>query len=237
MNKNNTGAAFAPPLIDAEAVCEPGRITLELCGRSWTLSRPSDLESLWEAMTDDAFAADERLPYWVELWPSSLALALWLSANKDRISGRCCLDLGCGIGFTAMVGAWLGARVIGMDYEPEALVYARANAAVNAVPRPLWIAMDWRAPALAPRSIDCIWGGDIMYENRFVEPVFTFLDHALAPDGVAWMAEPGRGAYDHFMRALLRRGWRSRRVADCRTTSLHVQEVPVSVKLWELTRS
>lgn len=228
------GAAM--PLVDGRAACEPGRIILELLGRSWTLGRPSDLESLWEAMTDDAFAADERLPYWVELWPSSLALALWLADNKERIAGRICLDLGCGLGFTAMVGSWLGARVIGMDYEPDALRFARANAAANAVPAPVWAAMDWRAPALAAASLECVWGGDVMYENRFVEPVFTFLEYALAPGGVAWMAEPGRGAYDHFMRALMRRGWRSRRVADRKVASLHVQEVPVSVKLWELSR-
>lgn len=232
----NSPSGGPTPLIDAAAACEPGRIDLDLLGRSWTLARPSDLESLWEGMTDEAFAWDERLPYWVELWPSSLALAVWLAENRKRIAGRLCLDLGCGLGFTAMVGSWLGARVVGMDYEPEALAFARANAAANAVPQPLWAAMDWRAPALVPAGLECVWGGDIMYENRFVEPVFTFLDYALAPQGVAWMAEPGRGAYEHFMRALLRRGWRSRRVAESKVASLHVQEVPVSVKLWELSR-
>lgn len=225
-----------PPRIDARAASEPGRIRLHLCGRDWVLHRPSDLETLWEAMTDDIFAADERLPYWVELWPSSLALAIWLQRNQNDIRGKLCLDLGCGLGFTAMVGSWLGARVLGMDYEVEALFHARKNAAANAVPQPEWVTMDWRTPALLPQSCEYIWGGDVMYENRFVEPVFAFLDHALSPGGKAWMAEPGRGAYEHFQRALLRRGWRSRRVADEKVESLHVQEVPVSVKLWELTR-
>lgn len=224
------------PLIDARAVCTPGRIDIHLCGRPWTLARPSDLESLWEAVTDDAFADDERLPYWVELWPSSLALALWLVASRERIAGRPCLDLGCGLGLTAMVGSWLGARVIGMDYEPEALTYARSNAVGNAVPQPLWVAMDWRSPALAPGSLERVWGGDIMYENRFVQPVFSFLEYALARDGVTWIAEPGRGAYEQFMRALSQRGWRSRCVADHKVVSLHRQKVPVSVKLWELSR-
>lgn len=229
-------AAHPPARIDARAVSEPGRIDLDLCGRSWTLARPCDLESLWEAVADDAFDADERLPYWVELWPSSLALALWLAANRGRIAGHACLDLGCGLGFTAMVASWLGARVIGMDYEVQALEYARANAAANAVPQPTWVAMDWRRPALAPGGLEFVWGGDIMYENRFVEPVFTFLEYALAREGIAWIAEPGRGAYDRFMGTVLRRGWRSRRVADHKVAALHAQEVPVSVTLWELSR-
>lgn len=234
--KNQPRVKPGPPLVDSHAICAPGRIELELCGRSWTLYRPAELEELWDAISDDAFAADERLPYWVELWPSSLALALWLVERQKQIKGRTCLDLGCGLGFTAIIASWLGARVIGMDYEPDALFYTLANAVGNAVPEPACLAMDWRTPAIAAGSLEYVWGGDVMYENRFVEPVLNFLDHSLAPGGTAWIAEPGRGVYDQFIRALLRRGWKSRRVADYRVVSLHVQVVPVPVKIWEIAR-
>lgn len=172
----------------------------------------------------------------MELWPASLALAVWLDANRERIRGRCCLDLGCGLGFTALVGASAGAKVIGMDYEPRALDFARENAALNTVPVPLWTVMDWRAPAVRSRGCDCIWGGDIMYENRFVTPVFDFLEHALASDGVVWLAEPGRNAYELFKSTLFSRGWKARCIAANSVDALHVQPTPVSVKLWELSR-
>ena len=226
--------------IAAQAVLEAGKITLKLCGREWILLRPGDLESLWETITDETFTADERLPYWVELWPASLALAVWLEKSRGRITGRICLDLGCGLGFTALVGALAGARVIAMDYEAAALAYARKNAARNitqsAVPAPLWTVMDWRKPAVAPKSCAYIWGGDVMYENRFVAPVFDFIDHALAGDGVAWMAEPGRGAHELFNNTLISRGWKARCIAENTVDALHVQPAPVSVRLWELSR-
>jgi predicted nicotinamide N-methyase len=222
--------------IAAHAVLEPGKIVLNLCGREWTLLRPADLESLWASITDEAFTADERLPYWVELWPASLALAVWLKGNKERIANRICLDLGCGLGFTALVGSLAGARVIGMDYEPAALAYARKNAARNAVPSPLWTVMDWRKPALAPKSCAYIWGGDVMYENRFVAPVFDFIAYALAENGVAWIAEPGRNTYELFKNTLVSKGWKSRCIAANTVDPLHVQISPVSVRLWELSR-
>lgn len=225
-----------PATIIVNAVMETGSIRLTHCGRNWTLLRPADLESLWEAISDEEFEEDERLPYWVELWPASLALALWLKNNQERIKGRVCLDLGCGLGFTALAGVWLGARVLAMDYEAEALTFARKNADINALPHPLWVIMDWRKPAVAPKSCDFIWGGDVMYENRFVEPVFAFLDHALADNGLVWIAEPGRNAYEHFKRALLSRGWNSRCVVRERVEPLHTQDIPVSVNLWELSR-
>lgn len=74
---------------------------------------------------------DERLPYWAELWPSSLALAKWLYENTKYIQGKNCLDLGCGLGFTAICGAWRGAHVLGVDYEERAIMLAKENALAN----------------------------------------------------------------------------------------------------------
>ncbi len=215
----------------------PGLIEVEACGRSWRLIRPTDLESLWESMTDEAFTEDERLPYWVELWPASLALAEHLLRERENICRGVCLDLGCGLGLTALVASWLGARVIGMDYEPAALSYARQNALVNEVAQPCWLVMDWRLPAIAPRSCLHIWGGDIMYEKRFVGPVFDFLEHTLAPGGRAWVAEPARGVYDAFQQAAEAGGWSSRRILLTEVEPLHMQPSNIRVNLWELARA
>ena len=209
---------------------------MRACGRDWTLLRPTDLESLWEAMTDEAFTEDERLPYWVELWPASLALSAWLESSKERIRGRTCLDLGCGLGLTALVAQSLGAKVIGVDYEPAALAYAAKNAVANGIASPLWVAMDWRFPAIKAKSCSCIWGGDIMYERRFVLPVLDFMEHALEPGGVMWVAEPDRGIYGLFRQTLETRGWASRRIYQEKVPSLHLQESLVTVNLWEIAR-
>lgn len=234
--RRDTRHSPRPEHIAAHAVLETGKIRFRLCGREWTLLRPADLEQVWESISADAFSADERLPYWVELWPASLALAVWLERNRDRIRERVCLDLGCGLGFTALVGSLAGARVIGMDYEPAALSYARKNSALNGAPGPLWAAIDWRRPAVAPKSCACIWAGDIIYENRFVAPVFDFLEYSLARDGVVWLAEPGRNACELFTHTLIAGGWRAHCAAVSTVDALHAQSSPVSVRLWEVSR-
>ena len=207
-------------------------LKVKACGREWELERAADMEALWEAMTD--FSEDERLPYWTELWPSSLVLAEWLYEQRERVCGKPCLDLGCGIGLTALVGQWLGARVIGMDYEPDALHFARLNADRNGVSQPLWTVMDWRKPAVRRKSLSFVWGGDIMYEQRFAAPVLDFLEYALAEDGVAWVAEPSRTVYDTFRTMLINRRWVGRRVWEKSIDALYPQERPVPVKIWEI---
>lgn len=209
-------------------------IKVEAAGRRWEMHSPSDIESLWESMTNEEFVEDERLPYWVELWPASIVLADWINSRKDMLAGRLCLDLGCGIGLTAMAASSVGARVLAVDYEEQALDFARHNAVVNRVAQPLWAVMDWRFPAVRKHSFDFIWGGDIMYERRFVCPVLDFLEFSLAPGGKVWLAEPSRNVYDDFRAALPSRGWSLQLVCRGMAEPLQEQKSKVSVSLWEL---
>jgi predicted nicotinamide N-methyase len=219
-------------------VPESGRITTLVHGRRWTLSRPADLENLWAQLGEDApgakWADDERLPYWVELWPAAVLLARFIEERADEVRGRFCLDAGCGLGLSALVAAACGGRVLAFDYEPEALGYARRNAGLNGLAecaRPLWTAMDWRSPALAPGRADLLFGADILYERRFFEPVAALLDHALAPEGRAWIADPERSVSAGVWARLEGLGWRvatpcTARVAqDGQNMTVHIREI------------
>lgn len=210
------------------------RLRPEACGRTWIIERTADLETLWERIGEDEFGDDERLPYWAELWPSSLALAQWLGERRESLRGRVCVDMGCGLGLTALVGSWLGARVAAFDYEFEPLAFAARSARANQVPDPLWLQMDWRAPALRPGCAQFVWGGDVVYERRFIEPVGRFLDLVLAPEGAAWIAEPGRNLGPPFVDWLRGAGFRCERA---RTSRFMHQGHGVTVHILEIGRS
>ncbi len=248
---DRAGNGLAPVENSAQFKRGSAQIRLKAAGREWFFARPADLEALWEGMTEEKFLADERLPYWVEIWPASIALSDWLLTQRHALQGQPCLDLGCGLGLTALVGQSLGAKVLAMDYEPEALEYAQYNAWLNKVPQPLWFVADWRAPAIKAGAFSFIWGGDIMYERRFVEPVLNFLEYALAPGdngrggndrgnndrgGRAWLAEPNRNVYAFFEEQLEARGWTSECVYSAKVEPLHVQKSLVSVSIREVRR-
>lgn len=207
------------------------------CGRNWRIHRPADLEGMWAALDEEIFNEDERLPYWVEVWPAGQALASWLWEQGAAIKGRLCLDLGCGLGFTALAASLCGARVLALDYEREALSYARINAAVNAVPPPLWLVMDWRRPALKPGSLDYIWASDVLYEKRFAGPVLDFLGRTLAPEGRVWLTDPGRNTFVHFRSLLPRAGFELRLAGQLAVAPLYANKTLVDVDIWELWRS
>jgi predicted nicotinamide N-methyase len=199
-----------------------------------SIRRPADLETLWQQLDDESFGQDERIPYWVEVWPSSLALAEHLVASRHRLQGRWCLDLGCGLGLTACLAARLGARVVGMDYEPQALAYARKNALANQARVAGWTLMDWRAPGFAPRAFDRIWGAEVVYEARFFDPLLALFQEALAPDGAIWLAAPPREVTSPLWDRLDREGWAVRRLERRQVSFREYRRM--EVHLLEITR-
>ena len=209
-------------------------LTVEELGRTWLLNRMADLETLWENMSHEEFGEDERMPYWAELWPASLLLTRWLSRRHEDIQGRMCLDVGCGLGLTAIVGGWLGAKVVGMDHQWPAVFFSRENAALNNVPQPLWTRMDWSSPAFKPGVFDFMWAGDIIYEKRFHQPLMALFKEHLAPSGRIWLAEPGRSVSHEVWDKLRQQGFTA--------TKLFSEPVPVegyhvTVNLWEVRKA
>src|SRR3954465_9682236 len=68
-----------------------------------SLLRPRDSDELLE---EEAFEQEEFLPYWAELWPSSVALARAVGARALR--GAPTLELGCGLGLASIAPARAG---------------------------------------------------------------------------------------------------------------------------------
>jgi len=75
-----------------------------LAGRTLTLLRPPSADEL---IDEQAFAAEEFLPYWAELWPSGVALAEHVATRDVR--GLRVLELGAGLGYPSLAAA-LGGR-------------------------------------------------------------------------------------------------------------------------------
>ena len=153
-----------------------------------------DPDELLESITPEAFAVDERLPYWAELWTFSFALAR-VCLEDEPLAGRRVLELGCGLGLAGIAAARAGAIVTLTDYEQDALTFAGWNADANLSPgqrsRVVLRHYDWRAPE-SPGVFDVLLGADIVYERRAFAPLLNLFRKTLAPSGSVLLAEPDR---------------------------------------------
>lgn len=233
---------------------EKESVSFSHIGRQWHIYR-ADMESLWENMEQDqdamqAFQEDERLPYWAELWPSSFGLAAWLKQKENAIKGQNCLDLGCGLGFTALCGAACGAKVLACDYEKRALELTRFNAKKNAIMlcneyRDFWqspvsvlcpLFLDWRCPCIEEKKFPFIWAADIAYERKFMPEILKFLEYALTMDGIFWIAEPSRTIYQYFLEEVKNFSFSIEKVYAELTPKISEHILPARVNIWELKR-
>jgi ETFB lysine methyltransferase len=170
---------------------EPG-VELDLAGRTWHIGRACNLEDLWDEMTGEGPEDEDHIPYWTEVWPASKVLASHMASQGSLLCGRKCLDIGCGLGVTAMVAGSLGARVVAMDLELPALDFVRKNAVLNNVPPLGLVRMDWRNYGFKPGAFDFIWAADVLYEKRFCRPLAVLLRYCIRDKGRIWIADPER---------------------------------------------
>ena len=164
-------------------------VTVEVSGHRLAITRPESSESL---ISEEDFERDERLPYWAELWPSALILARHVASLDAR--GRSLLELGCGVGLVAASASRAGFDITATDYYPDALLFTRLNVMRNAGRVPSVMELDWRAIPGSLGKFDVIVASDVLYERRYPALIASVIARALAPGGIALVADPGRVA-------------------------------------------
>jgi predicted nicotinamide N-methyase len=157
-------------------------------GREVQLLRPRDSDEL---LAEEAFEQEELLPYWAEMWPSSVALARTVGVRALR--GARTLELGCGLGLASVAAALAGGRVLATDWSPEAVRFAAGNAQRNGVSIDTML-VDWSAPeAIVARGPwQLVIGSDVLYERRNVDQMLDLLPRLVDRSGEVWIADPGR---------------------------------------------
>jgi predicted nicotinamide N-methyase len=153
--------------------------------RELAVLRPEDSEAL---LDEAAFARDEFLPYWAELWPSGVALARVVAARQ--LEGARVLELGCGLALPSIAAASAGADALATDWSADAVALASWNARRNGV-RIATAVVDWDRPAslLAAAPWELVLAADVLYERRNGEILGELLPRLT---DTVLLADPGR---------------------------------------------
>jgi predicted nicotinamide N-methyase len=196
---------------------------LSLGSRELSLLRPRRADDL---LDEDAFAADEFLPYWAELWPSALALAR-LVGTMPLATARV-VELGCGLGLPSIAAALRGASVLATDWSPDALRFVGLNAARNRA-RVETAFCDWARPdaVVARGPFDLVLASDVLYEPRNGGLLLDLLPRLVEAGGEVLLADPGRPALAGFL-ADARSAWTvdSWVAPETRSVELHRLRTP-----------
>lgn len=240
---------LGPLRLDFTRVADPNRVLDEI----------ADEEDRRERKTGVRKPEDQlHLPYWAELWESSIAIASfvaaqWAACGRDdshiaRLAKQTLLalssptsersqsaraarvmDLGCGMGLAGVAAARLGANVLFADLESPALLFAQLNS-LGQPGRCRARKVNWQTDRLN-EQFDLILGADIVYDRSQWQYLAPFFNAHLAPAGTVLLGEPGRSSGEEFVPWIAAQGWQVQR---------HQQPLPGSpqpIHLLELLRA
>jgi predicted nicotinamide N-methyase len=167
------------------------RETVIVDGRNYLIERPSESDRLLDdPAVHAAFARDEYMPYWADLWPAARMLAKVL-LHESWTPGLETLEVGCGLGLPGIVALSCGLPVTFSDYDPCALHFAARNARLNGFDAFRTLQLDWRSPP-AELRVPVLLASDLIYELRNIEPLVAFIKQVLAPGGVCYLTDQDR---------------------------------------------
>jgi predicted nicotinamide N-methyase len=166
---------------------------IDICGDVYRFWCPPDVDAL---IDEEAFRADERIPYWANVWESAVVLAEEVAVLEG--DGRRFLELGCGLGLPAVVAARRGFAATASDYEEAALEGVRYNADRNGAEGLAVRLVDWRRPPADLGRFDLVTAADVLYEKHHAVALSGMLAATLAADGLALVADPGRARAADF---------------------------------------
>jgi len=199
-----------------------------LGGRRVTIYHPRSAEDL---IDEEAFAVDERLPYWADVWPSARVLAervVRMPADARRF-----LELGCGAGLVTVAAVMAGFEVTASDYYDEALRFTALNVLVNTGADIETRTADWRRFPHDMGRFDVVVASDVLYEREHAQLIAAVLDRTLTARGLALVADPGRLAAPAFVE---QSGERGMLAAIAERVPFEDGEIRQTIDLYEVRR-
>jgi len=195
---------------------------------TFSILKPANSDDL---IREEDFVKDERLPYWADVWPSSLILAGKLLGLKGR--GKTALELGCGVGLSTLAATTAGYDVLSTDYYEDALDVTRANVFRNLGKLARTRLVDWRHLPDDLGRFDLVFASDVLYEEEYAELLPVILKRVLVPTGFALIADPGRVAAPVFVEACAQHGLAIRQKE---TRPFEAGEIKQKIDLYEVGR-
>ena len=196
---------------------------------TFSILKPANSDDL---IREEDFVKDERLPYWADVWPSSLILAGKLLELKGR--GKTALELGCGVGLSTLAATKAGYDVLSTDYYEDALDVTRANVFRNLGKLARTRLVDWRHLPGDLGQFDLVFASDVLYEKEYAELLPVILNRVLVADGMALIADPGRVAAPIFVEAC---GVNGLQILNKETRPFEAGEIKQKIDLYEIGRS
>ncbi|MCL6590276.1 MAG: methyltransferase [Firmicutes bacterium] len=205
-------------------------VILDLGGWKLQLIKVCNIDDLLDQVTDE-----NEIPFWAELWPSSIGLAQFILQRPSLFEGKRVLELGAGVGLAGIAAKLCGAFVTQSDFIEAAFDFIRVNCLRNQAPVGELLLADWRRFPAISAKYDYLIGADILYEKTLHQDLRRICSRTLKPGGSIWLADPGRDYGKQFIWMMEADGFRNHQIQipvfhDGKTAAIDIYQLRPPVK-------
>ena len=172
---------------------------------------------------------DEKIPYWADVWPSSIGMGQYILQMGGDWNGQSAIEIGCGLGLAGMAAYKRGMELIMTDYLEEPLDFVKVLWWRNFGENVRTIKMDWREP-LTELASDLVIASDVVYEKQAYEHVLNTFELLIKAGGRGLLSEPQRTYSKAFLPLLEEKGFNSKKIIE----QIQYQEEFFEVDVYEL---
>lgn len=181
-------------------------IEYQLYNKNFSFLTPADPDEILDSVSQQEFDKDEQLPYWADIWPSSEAIFEYCLNLSVKPKSKIC-EIGAGLGIVASAISFglEDSLLVSTDISQDSVHYIKDNFKRNKL-KGESTCCDWRYSPFKEK-FDIIIGADILYEERWTEPVLDFIKGNLKPDGYALISDPHRKHWSNFKKRAIEKGF------------------------------
>jgi predicted nicotinamide N-methyase len=161
---------------------------------------PQHVKNKYE--NDQLSGVESEFPFWSKVWPSAIALTLFIENNSSFFDGRKVIELGAGLAIPSFVASRYASVVLTTDYLEDAVELMNENIGAQKLKNVTAEKLDWNQ---LPDDIsaDLIIMSDLNYSPPAFDKLFTVIQKFLLAGSTIVLATPQRLMAKSFIESLM----------------------------------
>jgi predicted nicotinamide N-methyase len=141
-------------------------------------------------------------PYWSAIWPSSVALSVFIQQNPELIKNKILLELAAGLGLPSLVAAAYAQTIYCTDMDADAVQIAAESAKENSIKNMHCACMNWN-DIPAGLHADILLLSDVNYDTTAFAELLQVIQRFIKQGTTILLATPQRLMAKPFIEQLL----------------------------------
>jgi len=164
-------------------------IEKEILGLTIFIPDPEEVRRRYENAREDEEALP--FPFWSRIWPSAIALSIFLEQHTDYLKDRVVVELGAGLSIPSFIASRYAHSVLATDFAEEAIEFTKLNLDKLGIQNVKAEQLDWNE---WPDDLiaDTILMSDVNYSPSQFEQLRIIIDQLLSRGTTIILSTPDR---------------------------------------------